>query len=180
MGRRRLISFAGSRPDPSGIRSHLPHSAEWANPPQCFKNPANRRAPEGEFSGRPPRFFPALNDFQAEKSPVWDSNAQYGIRSAGMSIPEVTFSASPVSAPNAGARSVPDRQALPADSEGFGHSEQLCKPMNSFDFVEQIGGFHLSRKSTHPSAKELVFFVSRLGVTTMNERSSVSGEVCHD
>jgi hypothetical protein len=143
-----------------------------ANSPHCFKNLASAVALAVEFSGPPPRFSPALNDFQAEKSPVWDCNAQYEVRSAGMSIPEVTFSASLISAPNAGARSVPDRQVRPADFEGFEHPTHLCKPVNSFDFVEQIGGFHLSRKSTHPSAKELVFFVSRLGVTT-HERTEL-------
>ena len=60
------------------------------------------------------------------------------------------------------------------------HGEQTLNLGTSFNFVARPGWFHLARKSTRPSAKELVFCVSRLGVTTQKERSSVFGEVCHD
>lgn len=65
-----------------------------------------------------------------------------------------------------------DWPVCPARHRRFSALRRLCKSLDSLSFMGRSPWFRLSHNSTHPSAKELVFFVSRLGVTT-HERTEL-------
>jgi hypothetical protein len=123
-----------------------------------------------EFSGDPARFSPRKSALVAEKSRIGAATPNTKADHRGSM--HLMLSAKSLLAPNRGARRSAIGALCLAEQRRFRTLQRLSKALKPLAFTARSRRFHPSHNSTHPSAKELVFFVSRLGVTT-HERTEL-------
>lgn len=128
-----------------------------------------RIAAAREFSGYPRDFPRGSTPSCAEKC---GAQAQTEYETGTPGINSVRADLSGASARKSSRTRIRDWPVRPARHRRFSALRRLCKSLDSLSFMGRSPWFRLSHNSTHPSAKELVFFVSRLGVTT-HERTEL-------